>query len=270
MDAFLTWRRTHDPDGGKLGKGQHLSGRPIEKGRAVLGRIFRIVEKGCYRAENPVRNTEVPKYDTREPVILSDEALLKACRARDGFLYLYAPRAGRDGRPVLLGGALAPVGGREALRRPPLDRLRVQGPAHQERKGPLGSHDPAAPRGDEGSLRLLSFAQYERGPTPWVFHHTTPRKKTKPGDRIESLCRSSASAVEKAKLPDDFVPHDRRHRRVTKWLAEEKSPVLVQEAVGHADISTTMRYSHLAREHLRALVDDGRQRKRKRAPGAPG
>lgn len=50
------------------------------------------------------------------------------------------------------------------------------------------------------------------------------------------------------------MPHDLRHRRVTKWLAEEKSPVLVQEAVGHADITTTMRYSHLAREHLRALV----------------
>lgn len=30
--------------------------------------------------------------------------------------------------------------------------------------------------------------------------------------------------------------------------------MLVQEAVGHADITTTMRYSHLAREHLRALV----------------
>ena len=28
-----------------------------------------------------------------------------------------------------------------------------------------------------------------------------------------------------------------------------------KEAVGHADIRTTMQYTHLAREHLRSLVE---------------
>ena len=58
-----------------------------------------------------------------------------------------------------------------------------------------------------------------------------------------------------AVLAPDFVQHDLRHRRVTTWLAEEKSAVLVKEAVGHADLRTTMAYTHLAREHLRSLVD---------------
>jgi integrase len=30
--------------------------------------------------------------------------------------------------------------------------------------------------------------------------------------------------------------------------------VLVKEALGHADLRTTMGYTHLAKEHLRALV----------------
>jgi site-specific recombinase XerC len=43
---------------------------------------------------------------------------------------------------------------------------------------------------------------------------------------------------------------------VTTWLAAEQCPVLTEEAMGHSDLRTTTGYSHLAREHLRALVDD--------------
>jgi hypothetical protein len=41
----------------------------------------------------------------------------------------------------------------------------------------------------------------------------------------------------------------------TEWPPEGKSPVLVKEAMGHSDIRTTMGYTHLAKEHLRALVE---------------
>jgi site-specific recombinase XerD len=56
-------------------------------------------------------------------------------------------------------------------------------------------------------------------------------------------------------LPEALRQHDLRHRRVTKWLAEGRSAALVREARGHADLATTMNYSHLAREHLTGLVD---------------
>ena len=57
-------------------------------------------------------------------------------------------------------------------------------------------------------------------------------------------------------MPQGFRQHDLRHRRITTWLAEEKHPVHVKEAVGHADLQTTMIYTHLAKEHLRSLVDE--------------
>jgi site-specific recombinase XerD len=53
--------------------------------------------------------------------------------------------------------------------------------------------------------------------------------------------------------------HDLRHRRVTTWLASGGNPVHVKEAVGHSDLATTMKYTHLAREHLKALVTPNEQ-----------
>ena len=43
---------------------------------------------------------------------------------------------------------------------------------------------------------------------------------------------------------------------MTTWLAKGKSPVLVQEAMGHSTIQVTMGYTHLARTHLRTLIDE--------------
>jgi site-specific recombinase XerD len=57
-------------------------------------------------------------------------------------------------------------------------------------------------------------------------------------------------------MPEGFRMHDLRDNRVTSWLAAGKSPVLVQLAMGHSDIATTMGYQHLTAAHLRSLVDD--------------
>ena len=54
--------------------------------------------------------------------------------------------------------------------------------------------------------------------------------------------------------PNGFRQDDLRHRRVTSWLADGKSPALVQEAMGHATIQTTLKYTHFANSHLWAVV----------------
>ena len=42
---------------------------------------------------------------------------------------------------------------------------------------------------------------------------------------------------------------------MTSWLAAGKSPALVQKAMGHSDLATTMAYTHLLDDHLLALVE---------------
>ena len=181
--------------------------------------------------------------------------LLKACKSHD-MLELYVLALGETGGRCesevlwiqwedvdLDGGFLKVVTGRNGHRT----------------KGGKSRWVPISPRLRvalrEHSLRYRA-AKYDGQPSPWVFHHTKTRRHHKAGKRIRSLYSAFKAAAAQARLPPEFVQHDLRHRRVTTWLADEKSAVLVKEAVGHADLRTTMAYTHLAREHLRGLVDE--------------
>lgn len=64
-------------------------------------------------------------------------------------------------------------------------------------------------------------------------------------------------AAEGAGLPDDWVPHDLRHRRATSWIEAGQDVSLMKDALGHADISMTNWYTHIRREHLKPLADHG-------------
>ncbi len=100
------------------------------------------------------------------------------------------------------------------------------------------------------------FAAYDGQRSPWVFHHSQSRVPVyNAGDRLKDLRGGFDRAVERAKLPKGFRRHDLRHRRVTTWLAEGKPVAIVQEAMGHSDLRTTMGYKHLSKEHLRTLVE---------------
>ena len=106
------------------------------------------------------------------------------------------------------------------------------------------------------------FNQFGPHQSEWVFHHVVSRGKAKAGDRLASLRRSFEKACLEAETPPGFRQNDLRHRRITTWLAEEKHTVHVKEAVGHADLQTTMKYTHLTKEHLRSLVDDSPKERR--------
>ena len=60
---------------------------------------------------------------------------------------------------------------------------------------------------------------------------------------------------------------------MTTWLTEGENAVHVKEAVGHADLRTTMGYAHLSREHLKNLVEErgaGEGKSRGEAAGGNG
>jgi len=91
--------------------------------------------------------------------------------------------------------------------------------------------------------------------TPWLFHHDHTRRHHEAGARIKSLDSGFRAAAKRAKLPPELHQHDLRHRRVTTWLAEGKSPVAVAHAMGHSDLKTTMSYYRFVPDHLRTLVE---------------
>jgi integrase len=61
------------------------------------------------------------------------------------------------------------------------------------------------------------------------------------------------SAVEAAKL-DDLRFHDLRHHFASWYIMRGGSLPALQQILGHADIKMTLRYAHLAPDHLRAEI----------------
>jgi integrase/recombinase XerD len=100
------------------------------------------------------------------------------------------------------------------------------------------------------------MAAYHGARSPFVFHHPMTTRSAIAGARVTSFRGAFDAAAKVAKLPAGFRPHDLRHRRVTTWLAAGANPVHVKEAMGHASLATTMGYTHLLPEHLRALVEE--------------
>lgn len=249
--GFLTWRRAHRLDGE-----DPVSNRTLAKDRAVLHRMFEVALEQEWIDANPVAKVEKPKGDARQPVIITAdqyEAFLAALT--DQQVRLYALLCGETGCRCesealwlrwedvdLEGGFVTIVSGR--------DGHRTKG--GRSRSVPLTARLRDALRSYFAAHR---FAAYGDRRPEYVFHHTRTRRHHRAGDRVRSFRQGIVAAAAAAKLPDAWVMHDLRHRRITTWLAEGRSPVLVKEAVGHADLRTTMGYTHLAKEHLRALVE---------------
>lgn len=250
--GYMTWRRSHRRNGSEA-----VSARTVAKDRAVLHRIFAKAVRQEFRDGNPVSRTKAPKADTFNPVILtSDEydRLVAAC-ARRPMLQLYMLVLGEAGLRAntealmlqwedvdLEGGFLRVTSGRDGHRTK----------SGKTRWVPMTARLKTAMR---DHFARYHFATYRGRRTPWVFHHDHDHHKCKAGARIQSLIHGFKSAARRAKLNRSLRQHDLRHRRVTVWLADGASPALVKEAMGHSDLRTTMGYSHLSREHLRALVE---------------
>jgi integrase len=256
IKQYLSWRRTHNPDGTERKKPLHL--RTVEKDRAVLHRLFSLAVELEMREGNPVALVKRPKYDKRQPVILSDEQyekLIEKCGDND-MLRLYVLVLGEAGLRSqsealylrwedldLEGGFLNVVSGRSGHRTK----------SGKSRWVPLTTRLKDALRDHAAAYRLQA---YHGCRSPWVFHHRSDGTNRGAGDRIGTLRKALRSTAKRAELPPAFRLHDLRHRRVTTWLAEARNPVHVKEALGHSDLRITMDYTHLAREHLRSLVED--------------
>lgn len=68
-----------------------------------------------------------------------------------------------------------------------------------------------------------------------------------------NIRRAFETAVIEAKL-DDFHFHDLRHHFASWFAMRGGSLQALKEILGHADMKMTLRYAHLAPEHLRSEI----------------
>ena len=98
-----------------------------------------------------------------------------------------------------------------------------------------------------GTLHAMLSDTVRNLKTDYLFYD--PRT-LKPLDRLD---RSWHTALRKAKIVD-FHFHDLRHTFASRLVMAGVSLTAVKELLGHKSISMTLRYSHLAPEHLKEAV----------------
>jgi len=253
VNGFLSWRRVHKPDGRKR---EPLSGWSLKRSLGALSTLFEEAVEREWINANPARRISIDTPDT-EPVILDVEEyerLLTEC----------------ESRPMLRTFVL--LAGEAGLRRSEALDLRwsdldlgagfleiVHGRDGRTTKGKRSRSVPMTTRLRSELREHAARFRLDGTGSAHVLHHLHRRRNTKPGDPFGQMDRGLATVAERAKLPEEWRYHDLRHRRCTKWLADGFSPEKVRRAMGHADLSTTLQYSHLVRSDLEEMVGEDDQ-----------
>lgn len=255
ITAFLYWRRNHSLSGAS--REDPISKRTLNRDRDILSSLFSEIAVPRYMEANPVSASKRWSPEDRDPVLLSEdqyEGLLSAAQAHSQMLRTYVLLLGEAG---LRCRSEAPYVQWDDLDLEEgflwVDSERDRTKSGEGRWVPLTARLRSALKSHKKEFQEQTYGGTQ---SRWILHHTTPNRWAAPGDRIRNPKTAFREACCQAELPERFVAHDLRHRRITKWLADGGNPVHVKEAVGHSKLETTMQYQHLARKHLKSLVEE--------------
>lgn len=228
-----------------------LSAATAARRRASVRQFYRFALGEGWRADDPSRRLDAPRQGRSLPKTLSRdeiEALLAAASAHDGAaalrLIALMEMAYASGLRVSELLALKV----EAVRRDPA-YLIVRGKGGKERLAPLNT---AAREAIRAWLEARDAARKPGAPdSAWLFPshgksgHLTPRRFAQLLDQ---------AAITAGIDPARVSPHVLRHAFATHLLEGGADLRVVQTLLGHADISTTQIYTHVATDRLSQVV----------------
>ena len=222
------------------------SKRTAARHRAAFRQLFRFLEREGELANDPSVLVEAPRPSFRLPGVLSErdvEALLDAPDVET--------RIGQRDKAMLevLYATGLRVSELVGLRRSALHLaagyLTVLGKGNKERIVPIGDRaaDWITHWCDQGRRELDAT-----GESPWVF--VSPR-----GGKLSrgAFWYRVKHWAKVAGITKPVSPHKLRHSFATHLLTHGADLRAVQLMLGHADISTTQIYTHVARERLKGI-----------------
>jgi integrase/recombinase XerD len=232
---FLTWR-----------KRSGLAAASIKLEAIALRIFFRFLQVRNILPGNPAENLSVPRIEKYLPETLNPPAvagLLESVSAAD-------PLGLRDRALLeLLYASGLRVSELCGLRLEGLDlkegMIRVTGKGNKTRLVPVGS---AAREAISRYLELERPKLVSRKSGAEIFLSVRGRKLTP--QRVWQLIKRYAA---RAGLEVNAYPHLLRHSFATHLLAGGADLRIIQEMLGHADISTTQIYTHVDSSHLKAV-----------------
>ncbi len=227
-------------------RAQGLSPRSAARHLAALRSFFRfLIQERVVRA-NPTSPVQTPRLGRSLPKTLSHQELEDLLGRVSG----EGPLARRD-RAML---ELIYATGMRVSELIGLDlsqvafvtgTAQVRGKGDKERIVPLGEYSLDALRDylERGRPRLARSK-----PTPAVFLNRSGRRITRQG--FWKVLKRYAKA---AGIQGPVTPHMLRHSFATHMLEGGADLRAIQELLGHADISTTQIYTHVARSRLKEI-----------------
>ena len=226
-----------------LKDGLHYAPSTMARILSALKTFHKFLVREGYSTANPTETVGLPRKPQHLPDVLSVQ---QACRMIDLFCG-DTPRELRD-RAILevlygCGLRVSELCGLDVDRVHLSDGfLLVMGKGSKERVVPVSGAAERALRVylSEGRPHLARATQ----PTSAVFLNARGGRLTR--QAVHSLVRKAGQAIG----VDDLHPHTLRHSCATHMLEGGADLRVIQDMLGHADISTTQIYTHVQRAHL--------------------
>lgn len=137
------------------------------------------------------------------------------------------------------------------------DFLRITGKGGKSRYVPLGKVAAAALRRYINMARPKLLRNERRADTLFL----SVRGEALTRERIRQIIKKRAAL---AGLPENVYPHLMRHSFATHLLENGADLRVIQDMLGHADLSTTQIYTHVDRKRLVSIMENFHPRGRKK------
>lgn len=229
-----------------------LSPATAARRRAAVRQFYRFVLGEGWRSDDPSRRVEAPKKGRPLPKVLSREEVDR----------IIAAAAARDGAQGLRLGCMVELAYASGLRISELTALPlsvlardpayliVKGKGGKERLAPLNA---AARSAVKAYLEIRkTFLPKGDAANPWLFPSRGKSGRLTPRRFAQLL---DEAAVDAGIDPARVSPHVLRHAFATHLLEGGADLRVVQKLLGHADISTTQIYTHVAGDRLREVIE---------------
>lgn len=223
----------------------HYATATLVRRLACLRGLCRFAVREGWLSQDWSEHLESPKLWQRLPDVLSAGEIQKLLQAAEGSR---TPLRERCIVEMLYGAGLR-VSELVGLRLADLNReqrlLKVSGKGGVERMVPIG---------DFAFEALKEYVERER--PRLAAHQARPPRGVLLGVRGGALSRQHVSLIlaelgRAAGLEKSVHPHMLRHTYATHMLENGADIRVIQELLGHADVSTTQRYTHLDKKDLR-------------------
>ncbi|MFO1241868.1 MAG: tyrosine recombinase [Rickettsiales bacterium] len=235
---------------------EHVSERTAARKLSAVRQLYKFMVDEDFRKDNPTGDTEGPRLGRYLPEVLSHEDVdrLLAEAAGDGsaegarihaFLQILYASGLRVSELVSL--KLSHI--QHIKNKERAAYLYIHGKGGKERVAPL---HPAALSALDNYLALRGqFLSKAKKDSPWLFpSHGKTGHLTR--QRLGQLLKELAL---RANIdPQKVHPHVLRHSFASHLLAGGADLRVIQELLGHADISTTQIYTHVAQARLKEVV----------------